>query len=180
MVNYQWMNSSWFYFMFSYYTSMKLVQRDLFPRTMLCRLFEVSARLTKMYYLLQVLWSTTCTQWSCNDFNIFTLNVKYLDKNSLHTTFSGHLRNYDRNQPNLDKSCRVYSCIPNHLYWDVLTEIVLYMSLSILLVYFSSKFDIVNSSMQHAVAFFVWELQCWWINLVLGKYSKWYSKPIVS
>ena len=70
--------------------------------------------------------------------NIFTLNVKYLAKNSLHTTFSGDLRNYDRNQ---------MSCVPNHLYWDVLTEVALYMSLSILLVYFNSKFDIVNSSM---------------------------------
>lgn len=115
------------------------------PKTMLCRSFEISASLTKMYYLLQVLWSTT--QWSCSDFNIFTMNVKYLAKNSLHTTFLGHLRNYDPNQLNLDKSCRVYSCIPNHLYWDVLTETALYMSLSILLVYFNSKFDIVNSSM---------------------------------
>ena len=57
--------------------------------------FEVSVSLTKTYYLLQVLRSTT--QQSCNDLNIFTLSVKYLAKKSLHTTFSGHLRNYDCN-----------------------------------------------------------------------------------
>lgn len=89
-----------------------------FPRTMQCRSFEVSVSLTKIYYLLQVLCSTT--QRSCNDLNIFTLNVKYLAKNSLHTTFSGHLRNYDCNQLNLEYSCKVYSCIPDHLYRDVL------------------------------------------------------------
>ena len=33
------------------------------PRTMLCRSFKVSASLTKIYYLMQVLWSTM--QWSC-------------------------------------------------------------------------------------------------------------------
>ena len=40
LVNYQWMNSSWFYFMFSYYTSMKLVQRDFFTQN----------------YAMQVIW----------------------------------------------------------------------------------------------------------------------------
>ena len=99
-------------------------------RTMQCKSLEVYVSLTKISYLLQVLCSTT--QQSCNDLNIFTLNVKYLAKISLHTTFSGHLRNYDCNQLNLEYSCKVYSCIPDHLYWDVLTEIALNMSLSVL------------------------------------------------
>ena len=58
------------------------------PRTMLyrlCRSFEVSVSVTKIYYLLQVAWSTT--RYHEN----FPLNVKYLAKNSLHAT-SGHLR----------------------------------------------------------------------------------------
>ena len=42
-----------------------------FPRTLQCRSFEVSGSLTEMYYLLQVLCSTT--QRSCNDLNIFVL-----------------------------------------------------------------------------------------------------------
>ena len=45
-----------------------------FPRTMQCRSLEVSVSLTKMYYLLQVLCSTS--QRSCNDLSIFTFLPK--------------------------------------------------------------------------------------------------------
>ena len=68
------------------------------PQTMRYRSFEVKCM---CQFNQNLLFIASAQQHSDHvNFNIFTLNVKYLAKNSLHTTLSGHLRNYDCNQLN--------------------------------------------------------------------------------
>ena len=143
------MNSSWFHCMFS----------SLYPE--LCYAGHLKCLSVKLKFII---YCRSCGQQHSDhvNFNSFTLNVNYLAKNSLHPTFSGHLRNYDCKQSEI--KIVMYQIIYTGMFWLKLHYICHWVFCFGLC---HSKFDNVNST-ERAVAFLVWELQCWWIKLALG------------